>query len=93
MNKIVDIGLWSLAAGYLLLIFPLAILLYQRVPILKDAGIAIVRMTVQWLFVGFYLQVVFRLNNPWLNLAWVAVMVGVADGSIIRNCNLSFVRS
>jgi len=92
MNRIVDIGVWSLAAGYLLLIFPLAILLYQRVPILKDAGIAIVRMTVQLLFVGFYLQVVFRLNNPWLNLAWVVVMVGVADGSIIRNCKLSIRR-
>ena len=78
MNEIVDIGAWSLAAGYLLLIFPLAILLYQRVPILKAAGIAILRMTVQLLFVGFYLQVVFRLNNSWLNLAWVAVMVGVA---------------
>jgi putative ABC transport system permease protein len=92
MNEIVDIGPWSLAAGYLLLILPLAILLYQRVAMLKETGIAIVRMTVQLLFVGFYLQIVFRLNNPWLNLAWVVVMVGVADGSILRSCKLSIRR-
>lgn len=92
MNEIVDIGFWSLAAGYLLLILPLAILLYLRVPILIETGIAIVRMTVQLLFVGFYLQVVFRLNNPWLNMAWLLVMVGVADGSILRGCRLSMRR-
>ena len=88
MNEIVNIGAWRLAAAYLLLIFPLAIILYKRVPILKDAGIAILRMTVQLLFVGFYLQVVFRLNSPWLNLGWVLVMIGVADGSILRGCKL-----
>ncbi len=92
MNEIVDIGPWPLGAGYLLLILPLAILFYQRVPILKDTGIAVLRMTVQLLFVGFYLQVVFRVNNPWLNLAWVLAMVGVADGSILRGCKLSIPR-
>jgi len=92
MNDIVDIGAWRLAAAYLLLIFPLAIILYKRVPILKDAGIAILRMTVQLLFVGFYLQVVFRLNSPWLNLGWVLVMIGVADGSILRGCRLKIRR-
>lgn len=88
MNRVVDIGPWSLAAGYLLLLLPLAIVLHKRVPILKDAGIAVVRMTVQLLFVGFYLQFLFDLNNPWLNLAWVAVMIGVADGSIVRSVRL-----
>jgi len=92
MNAIVDIGFWSLAAGYLLLILPVAILLYLRVPMLKATGIAIVRMTVQLLFVGLYLQVVFQLNNPWLNLTWLLVMIGVADGSILRGCRLSLRR-
>ena len=89
MNEMVDIGPWPLAAGYLLLVLPLAILLHQRVPMIRETGIAVARMTVQLLFVGFYLQVVFRMNNPGLNLAWVVVMVGVADGSILRGCRLS----
>lgn len=88
MNGIVAIGPWHLAAGYLLLLIPLAILLCQRVPMLKESGVAILRMTVQLLFVGFYLQFVFRVNNPWLSLAWVVVMVGVADASILRGCKL-----
>jgi len=88
MNDIVDISAWGLAAGYLLLIAPLAILLYQRVPILKETGIAVVRMTVQLLFIGFYLQSIFVRNNAWLNLAWLIVMVAVADGSILRGCRL-----
>ncbi len=92
MSEIVDIGFWSLVAAYLLLIPPVAILLYLRVPILKEAGIAIARMTLQLLFVGFYLQIVFRLNNPWLNLTWLLVMVGVANVSILRGCRLSLRR-
>ncbi len=83
-----DFGLWRLITAYVLLLIPLVILLYQRVRILKDCGIAVVRMTVQLLFVGFYLQVVFSLNRPWLNLAWLVVMIGVADGSILRGCRL-----
>ena len=89
MNQIIDISLWNLAIAYLLLILPLAILLYQRVRILKETAIAVIRMTVQLLFVGLYLQVVFRLNNPVLNLAWVIVMIIVADVSILRGCKLN----
>lgn len=92
MNAIVNIGPGALAAGYLLLIPAVAILLHLRVPILKETAIAIVRMTLQLLFVGFYLQVLFRLNHPWLNLTWLLIMVGVADGSILRGCRLSLRR-
>lgn len=88
MEPIVHISLWGLAAGYLLMLIPLAILLHLGVPILKQTGLALVRMTVQLLLVGFYLQIVFRWNNPWINLAWLAVMVVVADGSILRGCKL-----
>jgi putative ABC transport system permease protein len=88
VSEIVDIGPWGLAGVYLLLIFPLAILLYQRVKILRQTAVAIVRMTLQLLFVGLYLEVLFRVNNPWLNLGWLAVMVSVADGSVLRGCKL-----
>ncbi len=92
MNGIIDITPWQLAGGYLLLLIPLSIFLLQRVPMIREAGMAVIRMTVQLLFVGLYLQVVFRLNNPWLNLAWVGVMVGVADFSIVRGCGLRLSR-
>jgi len=88
MNEIIDISYWALGAIYVLLLLPLAILLYLQLPLIKDATIAVIRMTAQLLFVGFYLEIVFRLNNPFLNLLWLMVMVAVADGSILRGCRL-----
>ncbi len=90
--SIVDISFLSLALGYGLLIFPLSILLWYRIPIVGDTLWAIVRMTVQLLFVGLYLQVVFSLNNFWLNGAWLLIMIGVADTSITRGCGLRLSR-
>lgn len=87
-----DIGLWSMIAAYLLLILPLAILLHLRVPLIRQSAVSIIRMTLQLLFVGLYLQLVFVWNNAWLNVAWLAVMISVADGSIIRGCRLKISR-
>jgi UDP-glucose/iron transport system permease protein len=86
--NVADISPWALAAGYGLLLFPLGIILWKHLPILGQATVSVVRMTIQLLFVGLYLQVVFKLDNPWLNVAWVAVMIVVADISIIHGCRL-----
>lgn len=85
---IIDISPWRLAAGYLMLAIPLAIILWLRIPMLGQTIGAVVRMTVQLLFVGFYLQFVFDLNNFWVTGAWVVIMIGVADVSIVRGCRL-----
>ncbi len=90
--NIADIDFVRLAAGYALLLAPLAFLLWYRVPLFRDSLIAILRMTVQLLFVGFYLQIVFAWNNAWLNAAWLLAMIAVADASIIRGCGLRFGR-
>ncbi len=90
--NIVDISLLSLASGYGLLVFPLAIMLWYRIPMIGDSVLAVVRMTVQLLFVGLYLQVVFNLNNFWLNGLYLVIMIGVADASIVRGCGLRLSR-
>ena len=74
----IQIHPWGLAAGYGLLIVPFAIFLWAKVEVLGKVAISVVRMTVQLLFVGLYLQIVFRLNNPWLNGLWVLVMAKAA---------------
>jgi len=63
-------------------------MLWAKLPMMGRTLMAIVRMTVQLLFVGFYLQVVFDQNNLLLNAGWVLVMITVADVSIVRGCNL-----
>ena len=86
--SVVDIGPWSLAAGYILLVIPFAVILWNRIPIFGEALTAVVRMTVQLILVGLYLQVVFRLNYTWLNAAWLMIMIFVADVSVLRGCRL-----
>ena len=52
MNEIVEVGAWQLAAAYLLLIFPLAIMLWYRIPMIGATVVALIRMTLQLIFVG-----------------------------------------
>jgi len=79
----------NLIFGYSLLIIPLGLILWQKIPIFNKAVIAVIRMTAQLLFVGFYLQVIFNLNNPLLNILWVLVMIGLADANIVRSSGIS----
>ncbi len=78
----------NLALIYLLMLVPLSIMLWLKIPMMKRTLIALVRMTVQLLFVGFYLQFIFDLKNPWVNGAWILVMIAVADVSIVRSVDL-----
>ncbi|MBE0537518.1 MAG: ABC transporter permease [Phycisphaerae bacterium] len=82
------ISLERMIAAYMLLGIPLAVLLWYRVALVGKMLAAAARMTVQLLFVGFYLQVVFEKNNAWLNGVWLIAMVAVADVSIVRHCDL-----
>ena len=86
MNQAVDIQVLRLALVYLLLIFPFAVVLWYRVPLLGRIAVAVVRMTVQLLFVGAYLQLIFQYDQAWCNLAWLLVMIAVADLSVLRGC-------
>ncbi len=86
--SIIDISPWRLALMYLLLAVPLGIILWQRVPMLGRSLTAVARMTLQLMFVGFYLQFIFDLNNPLVTGTWVLVMIAVADISIVRGSDL-----
>ncbi|MBN2137607.1 MAG: ABC transporter permease [Sedimentisphaerales bacterium] len=90
--NIVEITTFKLALGYALLALPLGIILWYRVPVLGKTAIALVRMTAQLAFVGIYLHVIFDYNNTYLNIAWLLVMIIVADASIIHGCGLSLRR-
>ena len=88
----IDISWADLAIVYVLLILPVAILAYYRVGLLRRLGIGVLRMSVQLALVGLYLQYLFRLNNFWLNSAWIAVMLVVANLSILNGAGLSIRR-
>lgn len=89
MENVIDINYFELFAGYALMLIPVVILWHYRTGIVKDTIIAIVRMTVQLLLVGVYLEYIFKLNNSIINVCWVIVMSIVATYTIIRRSGLN----
>jgi putative ABC transport system permease protein len=91
MRQVIDISWQLLALGYLLMLVPLCVIFLYRLRIMSSLLISMLRMTIQLLFVGFYLHFVFDLDYWWLNVAWMLVMVLVADLSIVNRCRLRLV--
>lgn len=87
-----DIDLFGLLVAYLLLLIPLAIILWLRVPMTSKLFWAILRMTVQLLLVGLYLRFVFELDHLAINLLWLLIMVAVADASVLSGSGLKLRR-
>lgn len=83
-----DISWLNLAFGYLLLLVPIAIMAYFRIGLVRSALVAVARMTVQLFLVGLYLEYIFRLDNPAVNLAWIALMLVVTTFTVLGRAGL-----
>ncbi len=90
MNTAIDISWSGLAVGFVLLVIPFFVLWYYRTGLLKPAVISVIRMTVQLLLVGLYLEYIFILNNMWINLTWVLIMVIIAALTTVKRSYLYF---
>ncbi len=77
-----------------LLLIPLLLLIWGlkffRINLLHKTIISVIRMVTQLLLVGVYLEYIFKFNNPFINLAYILVMLGVATFSAIEMANLSY---
>ncbi len=89
MNTAIDIGWSDLALGFILLVIPFFILWHYKTGLLKPAVISVIKMTVQLLLVGLYLEYIFKLNNMWINLAWVLIMVIIATVTTVKRSELN----
>ena len=83
-----DISWMNLILGSLVIIIPVLIFQYYRTGLVRQMLIAFGRMTVQLLFVGFYLKYIFALNNWMINLLWILIMMIAASVSIVRRSEL-----
>jgi len=90
MQNVMDINYFRLFMGYALMLIPILILWYYKTGLVKDTIIATLRMTVQLLLVGLYLEYIFKLNNTLLNIVWVLAMSVLAVYTIIRRSGLKF---
>ncbi len=84
----IDVSLGGLAAVYAMVALPAILIVAFRLGLLKEGALSIVRMTVQLVLVGLYLGLLFDLNHPALNLAWVLVMIVVATTNVVRSAGL-----
>lgn len=74
----------------LLLIVPALVFYRLGIRKVRELLIAFVRMGVQLALVGLYLGKIFELNSLPLNIAWLVMMLLVANVSILRQGNLRF---
>ncbi|WP_261817890.1 ABC transporter permease [Vibrio gallicus] len=88
MQSSIDIDWWLLALFSLTLAGPFAINRYFGLRLGKDTAISILRMTIQLLLIGLYLEYLFEVNNPWINLVWLVVMIGVGASAIVGKAKL-----
>ena len=88
MNATVDIGLGGLLAVYLLLFIPLWFNWRLKLGLNKELLWTVLRMSVQLLLVGYYLEYLFRWNRPGLNLLWLLVMLLVANVTTLKRSKL-----
>jgi len=89
MQSAADISWLDLAVGYIILIIPILVFRYYKTGLIKDTLISVGRMTVQLLLVGLYLEFIFKLNNPLINIFWVMIMIVISSFTIIKRSELS----
>jgi len=64
--------------AFALLIIPLGISYRYHLKLIKNTLISVFRMSIQLFLVGIFLEYIFKLDNPWLNLGWLLLMIFTA---------------
>lgn len=88
MNGVVDISWIKLAVFSLVLLIPLAINVRYKLGLAQDTIISVVRMTLQLVLIGVYLEYLFRLNSFLINILWLVVMLVVGASTIAGKAQL-----
>lgn len=86
--KTVDISHLQMILLYLFLLIPGGIILFLNLPMFKKMLIAVLRMTLQLVLIGLYLRFLFEINNIYLNVLWLAIMIFVASGHVLKSAHL-----
>ncbi len=80
----------SLFLFALILIIPISVFFYLRVRKIRALLISVTRMAIQLSLVGLYLETIFRINHPLINIGWIVLMVLVACSAITSQSGLRF---
>lgn len=83
-----EISLIGLSMMVLLIIPIIIINRALKIKINRDLTISFFRMIIQLLFVGVYLQYIFNLNNPIVNIFYLCVMIVIASSHSLKSSSL-----
>ncbi len=88
MQNSLEISWAQLALFSVVLVIPLLVNRYYQLAMAKEILIAVSRMAVQLILVGLYLQYVFSLNNLFVNIGWIILMILIGSSAIVGKANL-----
>ena len=88
MMETIDISIESLLLGLFLMAIPVYYLWRYKTGLVHGTLTALARMVIQLFLVGLYLKYLFIWDNPWLNVAWVVIMVYVATETALTRTKL-----
>lgn len=83
-----EINLFRMIFVYGLLLIPLVIFFKFKIKLVKKLLVSTVRMTLQLFLVGLYLGYIFELNNVYVNILWLLIMLIIANRHILKSSNL-----
>jgi len=88
MNGAQDLSAFSMFMCGLLLLIPLLVVWHFKLGLTKNLLVSTVRMAVQLVLIGFFLEYIFKYNNWIINLLWFLVMIVSAVFSVVKNSDL-----
>jgi TIGR00245 family protein len=84
VNGPIDLEWYRLAAAYLFVLLPLAIVKWKGINRERDIAVAAFRMTVQLILVGYLLQYVFVNAHPLYTIVLVGIMVAFSIRTVLN---------
>ncbi len=88
MTGATDLSVFSMVMCAVLLLVPLVAVWHFKLGITKNLVTSTLRMAIQLVLIGFFLEYLFRFNNWFLNLVWFLVMINAATFSVLKNSGL-----
>ncbi len=85
-----DISIVDLLISLLLLIIPFTLFYIYKIKLIKSSLISVFRMVLQLSLVALYLETIFRVNNLFINVLWVFVMILVSVITSIKRVALNW---
>ena len=88
MDGAIDLSSFSMFMCALLLLVPIIMVWYFKLGITKNLIISTLRMIIQLVLIGIFLEYLFKYNNWAINILWFVVMITAASFSIVKNSGL-----